>query len=166
MFDPVTITIFISVFAGVYGLLFRYVVYELGGMKAVMEKNKQMQEEMKVVQKKYLDAAKAHRDHELKEYEARMNGMAMDMLKMQLKPMLFTLPILFVTAFISGMLMMYFSNYVITTPVSLPIPFNHGELINWRTSFGPVAWFWISFVLVSLVAQMKLGGNKNAKAKG
>lgn len=163
--DPIIITILICALAGAYGALFRYVVYELGGMKAVMEKNKQMQDEMKDLQKKCIDAAKAHRERELKQYEEKMSSMAMEMLKMQLKPMLFTLPLLLVTYIIAMELMVYFSTYIIMTPVPLPIPFNHGEIINWRMSFGPVAWFWISFMLVSLVAQVKLGGNNNAKAK-
>jgi uncharacterized membrane protein (DUF106 family) len=166
LFDPLTVTFVICALAAAYGLLFRYVVYELGGMKLVMEKNKQMQADMKDVQKKYMDAAKSHKDHELKEHEGKMNGMAMDMLKMQLKPMLFTLPLLFVTAFIASQLMVYFSEYIIHLPVALPIPFNGGQLINWRDSLGPIAWFWITFMLVSLAAQANLGGKKDAKAKG
>ncbi len=166
LFDPLTVTFVICVLAATYGLLFRYVVYELGGMKLVMEKNKQMQVDMKDVQKKYMDAAKARKDHELKEHEGKMNGMAMDMLKMQLKPMLFTLPLLFVTAFIAGQLNIYFADYLVHTAVPIPLPFNHGQLINWRDSLGPIAWFWITFMLVSLAAQAKLGGNNNAKAKG
>ncbi|MEM4332291.1 MAG: EMC3/TMCO1 family protein [Candidatus Micrarchaeia archaeon] len=165
MFDPQMVTIIICILAGAYALVFRYIVYEIGGMKLVMEKNKEMQEEMRAIQKKYFDAAKAHRDKELKEYESKMNQMAMDMLKMQLKPMLFTLPLLLVTSLIASQLYVHFFDYIIHTPIALPIPFNHGELINWRTSFGPVAWFWISFMLVSLVAQVKLGGKTNGKTK-
>ncbi|MCX8200404.1 MAG: hypothetical protein N3G76_02960, partial [Candidatus Micrarchaeota archaeon] len=87
MISPQMATFVICIFAGIYAVVFRYILYEIGGMKAVMEKNKEMQEEMKSIQKKYIDAAKARRDHELKQYEKKMNGMAIEMLKMQLKPM-------------------------------------------------------------------------------
>ncbi len=164
--EPITITFIIAIAAGAYSAVLRYVMYELGGMRKLMEKNKQLQEEMKEINKKYISAARARRDSELKKYEEKMNKMAGDMLKSQLKPMLITLPLLLVSTFIAGQLREVYSDYVIMFPFSIPIPqFNLEHLISWRDAFGPVGWFWISFMLFSFIAQMKIGGVKNGKTK-
>lgn len=160
------ITFIITIVAGVYSAILRYVMYELGGMRKLMEKNKKLQAEMKEINKKYISAARARRDHELKKYEHKMNQMAGDMLKSQLKPMLITLPLLFVSMFIAGQLRAVYSDYVIILPFSLPVPhFSLDHLLSWRDTFGAVGWFWITFMLFSFIAQMKIGGVKNGKAK-
>ncbi len=157
MFDSATITILIAIFGGVYAGVFRYIVYEMAGLKKVMEKNKEMQAEMKKINKKYIDAAKARRDNELRGYEEKMNKMAVDMMKSQLMPMLVTIPLLFVSSFIATELRVLFSDYSIALPFSLPVPQASVEnFINWRDTFGPVGWFWIMFMVFSFASQVKL----------
>lgn len=157
-FEPISASLIICLVAGLYSGILKYVMYELGGMKKVMEDNKRVQKEMRDVNKKYMDAARARRDSELKKYEQKMNEMAFGMLKSQLKPMLFMLPILFVSGFIVGELNNNFSDFSITLPVDVPVPqLNFENFINWRDTFGPVGWFWITFMLVSIAAQVKSG---------
>ncbi|MCX8205610.1 MAG: EMC3/TMCO1 family protein [Candidatus Micrarchaeota archaeon] len=167
MLDPFQAAIAITLAAGVYSGIFRYVVYEIGGMGKVIEMNKKMQEEMRAINKKYADAARARNDKALREIEGRMNTIAMDMLKMQVKPMLLTIPLLLVSGLIASSLMHIFPEFIIVLPLPLPVPqMSLDHLINWRDTFGPIGWFWISFMVSSLVAQFKIGGAKNeAKQK-
>ncbi|MEM0437808.1 MAG: EMC3/TMCO1 family protein [Candidatus Micrarchaeia archaeon] len=167
MFDPVQAAVLITAVAGLYSLILRYTIYEIGGMGKVLEMNKKMQEEMRKLNREYLEAARARNDKVLRELEARMNTMALDLMKMQVKPMLLTIPLLLVSGLISGSLMQLFPDFVMVLPVHLPVPqMNFDHLINWRDTFGPIGWFWISFMVSSLVAQFKIGGAKNeAKQK-
>lgn len=167
MFDPVQVAIVITAVAGLYSLFLRYMIYEIGGMGKVLEMNKKMQEEMRKLNKEYLEAARARNDKVLREIEARMNTMALDLMKMQVKPMLVTIPLLLFSGLISWLLMHLFPDFVVVLPVHLPVPqANFDHFINWRDTFGPVGWFWISFMVSSLVAQFKVGGAKNeAKQK-
>jgi uncharacterized membrane protein (DUF106 family) len=93
--------------------------------------------------------------------------MATDLMKSQLKPMLISIPLLFVSTFIVGWLRGMFGDFTILLPIALPIPqLSLENFINWRNVFGPVGWFWITFMIFSFVAQFKIGGGKNAKTEG
>jgi hypothetical protein len=89
-----------------------------------------------------------------------MNAMLSGMLKAQFKVLLFTIPLIFVYGLISSQLMLYFGEFLITLPFHIPIPqlFNFEQLINWRDTFGPVGWFWITFLLSSVAVQVVQGG--------
>ncbi|MGB9635089.1 MAG: EMC3/TMCO1 family protein [Candidatus Micrarchaeia archaeon] len=165
----VVVTFAIAIIACLYAAVLRYVMYEIGGMRKIMERNKEIQKEMREINKKYIDAARARRDKELKVCEQKMNAMAAEMMKSQVKVMVITLPLLIVSALIANELRVYFSDYAIVLPVHLPVPhLSFENFINWRNTFGPVGWFWIVFLFFSFVSQIGLdrkGGVKDAKAK-
>lgn len=149
-----------------YAIILRVILYKYLGMNTMMKNMTEQQKEMQNVNKEYLNAVKSGDTKKSSEYEAKMNSMLMNMLKSQFKILLFTLPLILVYGVISSQLMVHFGEFLITLPFSIPIPqlINLSQLINWRDTFGPVGWFWITFLLSSVAVQVVQGSYGKAKS--
>lgn len=155
LFDLSTSVWVIALFALMYAIILRIFLYEFLGMNKIMKNMTSQQKDMQKMNKDYLEAIKSGNTAKSSEYEAQMNSMLSGMLKAQFKILLFTIPLIFVYGIISQQLMANFGEFIITLPVYLPIPqFNLDQLINWRNTFGPVGWFWITFLISSVAAQI------------
>jgi len=164
MFDLATSVWVIAFFGLVYAVVLRLVLYEALGMNKMMKDMTAQQKDMQKVNKEYLEAVKSGNTEKITEYEKQMNSMLSGMLKVQFKVLIFTLPLIFVYGFISSQLMANFGEFIITLPFHIPIPqFNLEQLINWRDTFGPVGWFWITFLLSSVAAQVVQGTIEKTK---
>jgi len=158
LFDLSTSVWVIALFALMYAIILRIFLYEFLGMNKIMKNMTSQQKDMQKMNKDYLEAVKSGNSTKIAEYEGQMNSMLSGMLKAQLKILLFTIPLIFVYGIISQQLMLNFGEFIITLPVHLPIPqFNLEQLINWRDTFGPVGWFWITFLISSVAAQIVQG---------
>lgn len=164
MFDIATSVWVIALFGLIYAVVLRLILYRFLGMDKMMKDMTAQQKDMQKMNKDYLDAVKSGDTKKTGEYEAQMNSMLSGMLKAQFKILIFTLPLIFVYGFISSQLMAHFGEFLITLPFHIPIPqFNLEQLINWRDTFGPVGWFWITFLLSSVAAQVVKGGIAKVK---
>lgn len=158
LFDLSTSVWVIALFALMYAIILRVFLYEFLGMNKIMKSMTSQQKEMQKMNKDYLEAIKDGNTAKSSEYEKEMNSMLSGMMKAQFKILIFTIPLIFVYGFISQQLMANFGEFIITLPFYLPIPqFNLEQLINWRDTFGPVGWFWITFLISSVAAQIVQG---------
>jgi uncharacterized membrane protein (DUF106 family) len=164
LFDLATSVWVIALFGLVYAVFLRVVLYRVLGMDKMMKEMTAKQKDMQKMNKEYLAAVKNGDTTKSSEFESQMNSMLTGMLKSQFKLLIFTLPLIFVYGFISSQLMVYFGEFLITLPFQVPIPqLNLSQLINWRDTFGPVGWFWITFLLSSVAAQVVQGGIRRVK---
>lgn len=158
LFDLSTSVWVIALFALMYAIILRVFLYEFLGMNKIMKSMTSQQKEMQKMNKDYLEAVKSGNTTKSAEYEGQMNSMLSGMMKAQFKILIFTIPLIFVYGFISQQLMANFGEFIITLPFYLPIPqLNLEQLINWRDTFGPVGWFWITFLISSVAAQIVQG---------
>ena len=142
-----------------------YVISAIGIMYAMIslaitkrfgnrERVKQIQNEMKEITNKQQDALKRNDTAELKRLEAenaRIPALLKESMFLQFKPLIFLLPFLLVLPAVARML---YPVFIINLPFQLPVFIQHFERFpNWRSEFGAVGWFWLSFLLASLLAQ-------------
>jgi uncharacterized membrane protein (DUF106 family) len=164
LFDLATSVWVIALFGLIYAVVLRVFLYRFLGMDKMMKEMTAKQKDMQKMNKEYLAAVKNGDTTKSSEFESQMNSMLTGMLKSQFKLLIFTLPLIFVYGFISSQLMVYFGEFLITLPFQVPIPqLNLSQLINWRDTFGPVGWFWITFLLSSVAAQVVQGGIRRVK---
>lgn len=164
LFDLATSVWVIALFGLVYAVFLRVVLYRFLGMDKMMKEMTAKQKNMQKMNKEYLEAVKTGNTAKSSEFEKEMNSMLTGMLKSQFKLLIFTLPLIFVYGFISSQLMVYFGEFIITLPFHIPIPqLNLSQLLNWRDTFGPVGWFWITFLLSSVAAQVVQKGYEKVK---
>jgi uncharacterized membrane protein (DUF106 family) len=164
LFDLGTSVWVIALFGLVYAVVLRVFLYRFLGMDKMMKDMTSQQKDMQSINKEYLEAVKSGNTTKSAEYEKQMNSMLSGMLKSQFKILIFTLPLIFVYGFISSQLMANFGEFLITLPFHIPIPqFNLSQLLNWRDTFGPVGWFWITFLLSSVAAQVVQKGYEKVK---
>ena len=135
------------------------------------ERVKEIQKEVNEINKRYTDALKRGDKAEVartQAEQARLPGLLKDSMILQFKPLVLLLPFLLVLPAVARML---FPDFVITLSFDIPIFIQNWERFpNWRSEFGAVGWFWLSFLFSSLSAQLligvkdKLGGRKADKA--
>jgi len=127
---------------------------------------KEIQARINSVSKGYSDALKRNDKADLAKYEAehaRLPELLKESMFLQFKPLLITLPFLFILPWV---VRTYFQDFVITLPFSLPVFIQHFEHFpNWRNVFGPVGWFWVSFIFASLSASLLTQTYKKLQGK-
>ncbi len=148
MFDSQTATYIIFACALVYSVFSTIVTRKFGNYKRI----KEIQDTFNSLSKEMNEASKENNKAKLDEIIARQNA-AMPMLwestVLQLKPLLILLPILFI---LPGMLRDQFKEFIITLPFQLPVFIQNFENFpNWRDTFGPVGWFWVSVLFCALL---------------
>ena len=115
---------------------------------------KQIQKEISDITKKQQAAIKKNDEAELKRLEAenaRIPALLKESMIMQFKPLIFLLPFLLVLPALARML---YPDFIINLPFQLPVFIQLFERFpNWRSEFGAVGWFWLSFLFASLMAQ-------------
>jgi len=147
MFDNLQVYIILTIAIGYIAL------YEIASKLLVnKEKIKEINQRSKQLQQELSKATKEKNEKKLeeisKEYEKLM-PQVMHATLMQLVPLIIVLPIL---SIILTYLKNNFTNFIIKLPFSLPIFIqNFNNFPNWRDTFGPVGWFWLSVIGISLV---------------
>ena len=113
-------------------------------LKNINQKSKKLQEELSKATK---EKNQQRLEEISKEYE-RMIPEIISATLMQLAPLIVVLPLL---SIILTYLTENFKGFLIKLPFSLPIFIqNFDNFPNWRDTFGPVGWFWISVIGLSL----------------
>ncbi|MFH1306446.1 MAG: EMC3/TMCO1 family protein [Candidatus Micrarchaeota archaeon] len=132
------------------------VVYSLASrflMNKLVDRNKakEMQKEMKALQKELSEASKSGNSKRVEEVNRKYEKFMPKMLTTQfsqMKPLIIIIPAL---AIIMPILKDTFVGFEITLPFSLPIFIQNFENFpNWRDTFGPVGWFWITVILAGI----------------
>ncbi|MEM3361871.1 MAG: EMC3/TMCO1 family protein [Candidatus Anstonellaceae archaeon] len=161
-FDP-AITIFLIAF-------FYYLLYSLVVKFLVdKEKIKQINQKSKDLQLQISQASKEKDEKKLEELSKEYEKLIPELFSisfMQLKPLIPLIPILI---FLSSWLKQTYNNFVIKLPFSLPIFIqNLDRFPNWRDTFGPIGWFWLSVIFISLfisIAKYFINNFKNLNEK-
>lgn len=161
--DPTPAFAAITSMSVLYSAFSLFITQRFGNRQRV----KEIQEQINAVHKGYSGALKRNDKPEMAKYEAeqaKLPGLLKESMLLQFKPLLITLPFLFILPWVART---YFPDFVITLPFSLPVFIQHLERFpNWRSVFGPVGWFWVAFIFTSLLAslmtqmQKKLSGKK------
>lgn len=152
----------IAVAAMAYSLVSMYVTSKYGKKDRV----KQIQEEMKNINKEYADALKSNDPKRLSRAEkeqTRIASLLKESMILQFKPLVIMLPLLLL---VPMALVHFFPNFIIQ--LSQPIPVIIQDLHkfpNWRSVFGARGWFWVSLVFTSLALQLLVQGTKKLKEK-
>ncbi|MEM2963572.1 MAG: EMC3/TMCO1 family protein [Candidatus Anstonellales archaeon] len=148
--SPILI-IFLSAFA--YSLLSTYITRKFGNYKRI----KEIQETFRAISKEINEASKSSDKNRLDEAIARQNAampLLWESMVLQIKPLIFLLPVLFI---IPSLLRDNFPTFSIKLPFALPIFIQNLENFpNWRDTFGPVGWFWLSVIFSALLVSLAL----------
>ncbi|MBI5159455.1 DUF106 domain-containing protein [Candidatus Micrarchaeota archaeon] len=152
----------IAVAAMAYSLLSMYVTSKYGKKDRV----KQIQEEMKNINKEYADALKANDPKRLSKAEkeqTRIANLLKESMILQFKPLVIMLPALLL---VPMALVHFFPNFVVQLSQPIPVVIqNLNNFPNWRSVFGARGWFWVSLVFTSLAIQVLVQGTKKLKEK-
>jgi len=130
--------ILIFIIAALSSMLYEYLSNRYGGRGRLKEINK----ELKELQKKI-------KSGESKEEEMEKIGkLLMESNIISFKSLIFIIPIIFVGVTIVTTL---FPDFTIQLPFHIPIPFRGGGLVEWRDTFGPRGWFFISLFIFGII---------------
>ncbi len=157
--DP---TLMISGIAATYSLAYRYLTQKFGNRERV----KEIQKTFNDLNKEFSEASKKNDQQKVQQIMKKQQE-AMPMLTesmiLQFKPMLFVLPVLLI---IPPILRDHFTSFVIQLPFSIPVFIQHFEKFpNWRDTFGPVGWFFISIFIIQIILTILLGAYSKLKGK-
>jgi len=147
MFDNLQVYIILTIAIGYIAL------YEIASKLLVnKEKIKEINQRSKQLQQELSKATKEKNEKRLEEISkeyGKLMPQVMHATLMQLAPLIIVLPIL---SIILTYLKNNFTNFIIKLPFSLPIFIqNFNNFPNWRDTFGPVGWFWLSVIGISLI---------------
>lgn len=158
-----TFTLFaIALMALCYSVFTQFITSRFGNRTRV----KQIQDDMKRINEQYAKAIKSNDEKRLAEAEKEQKtipALLQESMILQFKPLIFTLPVLLIIPII---LRSVFPMFVIHITQALPIFVqNWNNFPNWRDTFGPVGWFWITFVFGGLLIQLIVSGVKKMRGK-
>ena len=121
------------------------------------ERIKEIQKTFSSLSKELKEASKSQNKAQMDEVIARQNAampMLWESMVLQMKPLIIILPVLFI---IPGLMRDNFQNFIIQLPIHLPIFIQNFENFpNWRDTFGPVGWFWISVILCAILISVSI----------
>ncbi|MFN3910108.1 MAG: EMC3/TMCO1 family protein [Candidatus Anstonellaceae archaeon] len=143
-FEPAFIILIIAFFYFFfYEILVRLLV-DKEKIKAINQRSKELQQQIS-------QATKEKNQQKLEELSKEYDKFLPELFSLsliQLKPLIFVIPLIII---LSGWLKSTFPSFVIKLPFSLPIFIqNFDRFPNWRDTFGPIGWFWLSVIGVSL----------------
>lgn len=115
---------------------------------------KEIQDEMNKVNKEMMEATKNNDKARLAKLEKeadRLPALMKESMILNFKSMAFSLPLIIIAPWI---VIQTFPGFVITLPFNLPVPFRSANIIDWRSTFGPNGWFWITFIFLGGALQL------------
>ncbi len=152
----------IAITAMLYSVASTFITSKYGNKERV----KQIQDEMKVINKEYAESLKSNDKKRIEKAEreqARIASLLKESMILQFKPLIFTLPLLLIVPVVIASL---FPDFVIQLSQPLPVFIqNFDKFPNWRNVFGPKGWFWVSLVFSSLAIQVIVQGMKKLKER-
>lgn len=150
----------IAITAMLYSVASIFITSKYGNKERV----KQIQDEMKAINKEYTESLKSNdkkRIEKAEKEQARIANLLKESMILQFKPLIFTLPLLLLIPMILGNT---FPDFVIQLSQPIPVFIQHLEQFpNWRSVFGSRGWFWVSLVFTSLAMQLIVQGIKKIK---
>ena len=151
MIDTVDPTYLIASVGAAYSLAYRLVQKKFGNMKRVKEIQKQFSD----LNKELSEATKKNDQAKVQEIMKRQQEvmpLLNESMIIQFKPMIFVLPLIFL---IPMVLRDHYNWFSIKIPFAIPVFFQHFENFpNWRDTFGPVGWFFITIFLFQIAASL------------
>jgi len=138
----------------IFTIAFAYVVISTGvtNLFSDQKRIKHIQKTFSDIRNEFEQALKEKNDARMKEIEQRQSKsmpLLMEQTLLMFKPLIVLLPMLIV---LLQEIRFAFPGFSITIPISIPVAFqNFEQFPNWRDTFGPLGWFWISVLLNSLL---------------
>jgi len=159
--SDITSTLIIAAIGVSSSLLIAFLMEKFGNRKRI----KEIQDEINKVNKEMTEATKRKDDAKIAKLEKeadKLPGLMKESMILNFKGLIIAFPIIL---FIPWMVISIFPDFIITLPFNLPVPFRSANLIDWRNTFGPQGWFWITFIVVGGILQLIYSTIKNVKEK-
>jgi len=124
---------------------------------------KEIQDEMNKVNKDMMEATKNNDKARLAKLEKeadKLPALMKESMLLNFKGMAFSLPLIIIVPWV---VIQAFPGFVITLPFNLPVPFRSANIIDWRNTFGPNGWFWITFIFLGGASQLVYSKVKDMK---
>ena len=124
---------------------------------------KEIQGEINKVNKDMMEATKNNDKARLAKLEKeadKLPALMKESMILNFKGMAIALPLIIIAPWI---VINAFPGFVITLPFNLPVPFRSENIIDWRSTFGPNGWFWITFIFLGGALQLVYSQVKNMK---
>jgi len=124
---------------------------------------KEIQGEINKVNKDMMEATKRKDEAKLAKLEKeadKLPALMKESMILNFKGMAIALPLIIIAPWI---VINAFPGFIITLPFNLPVPFRSANIIDWRSTFGPNGWFWITFIFLGGALQIVHSQVKNMK---
>jgi uncharacterized membrane protein (DUF106 family) len=154
-------TIIIAAIGVCSSLLVSVLMEKFGNRKRI----KEIQDEINKVNKELMEATKKKDDAKIAKLEKeadKLPALMKESMILNFKGIFIAFPIIIIAPWLAVNI---FPGFVITLPFNLPVPFRSANLVDWRNTFGPYGWFWVTFVILGGAVQLIYSTIKNRKIK-